>query len=98
MRAERAPRPARPSTVFRACPPLGDLRTIMGKRGREASLLLRAFPWISRMSAIAPIQRGGHELMHRFRLVAFDEVGGPTATLEELLQLLVPMRPAPSDC
>ena len=27
--------------------------------------------------------------MHRFRLVAFDEVGGPAAALEELLQLLV---------
>jgi len=38
---------------LRSCHPLGDLRTIIGQRGREASALLRAFFWISRMSSIA---------------------------------------------
>jgi hypothetical protein len=35
------------------------------------------------------LQRGGHQLMHLFRLVAFDEIGRPAAAAQELLQFLV---------
>ena len=38
---------------------------------------------------MALIQSGGHELMHLFRIVTFDEVGRPAATLQELLQFLM---------
>ena len=41
------------------------------------------------MSSMALSERGGHELMHRLRLVAFDEVGRPAAAAEELLQFLM---------
>ena len=35
------------------------------------------------------VQRGGHELVHRLRLVALDEVGRVSVAAEELIQLLV---------
>ena len=35
------------------------------------------------------VQRGGHELMHFFRLVAFHKVGRPAAAAQKLLQLLM---------
>jgi len=38
---------------FRSRPALGDLRTIMGQRGRTASFVFRAFFWICRISSMA---------------------------------------------
>ena len=38
---------------------------------------------------MAVIQGGGHELMHLFRVVAFDKVGRPAAASQKLLQFLM---------
>ena len=35
------------------------------------------------------VQGGGHEFMHRFRLIALDEVGRPAAAPQELFQLVM---------
>ena len=74
---------------FRSCPALGDLRTIIGQRGRVVSLLFRALFWICRMSSMAFSKVVGHELMHLFRLIAFHKVRRPAAASEELLQFLM---------
>ena len=36
-----------------------------------------------------PLERGGHEFMHRCRIVTLDEIGRPTASAEELFQLFM---------
>src|ERR1700690_1582621 len=48
--ARNVPSICKPSTTFGPVQPLGDLSTIIGQRGRVASLLLRALLWICRMS------------------------------------------------
>ena len=55
--------------------PLGDLRTIIGQRGRLVSFV------VPRIALDFPdvfdcvFQRGGHELMHLLRIVAFHKEG-----------------------
>src|SRR5664280_3040227 len=35
------------------------------------------------------VERGGHELMHRCRFIALDEIGRPAAAPQELIELVV---------
>ena len=84
----KVPSTCRPSTTFGPVQPLGDLRTIIGQRGRVVSFL-------SRIRLDLPnvldglVQRRGHELMHRLRLIALHEIGRPAAASEKLLQFLM---------
>ena len=79
----------RPSTTFGPVQPLGDLRTIIGQRGRVVSFLFRALLLDLPDVLDGLFQSGGHELMHLFRLIAFHKVGRPAAASEKLLQFLM---------
>ena len=61
----------------------------MGQRGRVVSFLFRAVLLDLPDVLDGLFQGGGHELMHRFRVVAFHKVGRPAAASEELLQFLM---------
>ena len=83
------PSTCRPSTIFGPVQPLGELRTIIGQRGRvsspsNAGVLLDLLDLLHRR-----VERRGHGLVHRLRLVALDEVGRPAVAAEQLLQFLV---------
>ncbi len=77
-----------PSTVVGPVQPLGERSTIIGQRGREASCRVARLMLDPMDVRDGPIERLGHQLVHALRLVALDEVRGPAAAAEELVQLL----------
>ena len=62
---------------------------IIGQAGRLRSPPFRALSWIDRISFDDRVQRRGHQLMHRFGLVSFDEIWFPAVPGKELGQFLV---------
>ena len=79
----------RPSTTFGPVQPLGDLKTIMGHRGRMASFLFRAFFWICRMPWMALSKVAAMSWCIAIWIVPFDEVGRPSTTPKKLLEFLL---------
>ena len=73
---------------LRAGPPLGVRSTIIGQRGRS----LRPVPRV-RLDALDladdGVQRRRHQLVHRFGVVALDEIRGVAVAAEQLVQFLV---------
>jgi hypothetical protein len=78
-----------PSISFGQVHPLGVRNTIIGQRGRFvkpfacASDLIR---WISPMTVSTV---GGHQFMHRLRLVTLDEMRCISVAPEEVFQFIV---------
>ena len=77
--ARQVPSTGSPSTIFGPVQPFGVRSTIIGQRGRAACGRPpsgRACCWIARISAIALVQRRGHRLVHRGRVVAGRRISG----------------------
>jgi hypothetical protein len=56
---------------------------------RPGRLRAGAGPGLDRVNGLdGLVQDGGHQLMHRFRIIALDEARVPAAATQELLQLL----------
>ena len=79
----------RPSTTFGPLQPFGDLRTIIGQRGRDESFVFSRAHLDGVDLADGLLDRRRHPPVHIFRLFAFDEEGRPAAAAEELFQFLV---------
>ena len=86
--ARKVPSIGWPSTSLGPVQPLGVRRTIIGQRGRSVAALARAR--LDRGDvADHLVERLGHELVHRGRVVALDEVGLVAVADEQRAQLVV---------
>ena len=79
-----------PSTSCGPVQPFGVRSTIIGQRGRVAGRRRsRASRWISRDLVERRVERGGHLLVHRRRVVALDEVAArsrsPSSSASQLV-------------
>ena len=80
------PSTCRPSTTFGPVQPLGVFRTIIGHRGRSIDA---PFPRIRLDAADVgdhPVERLGHELVHRAGLVPLDEVRGVAVAAQQVVR------------
>ena len=85
-----------PSTSFGPVQPFGERSTIIGQRGRAVSPVERACCLMRTNLEDALLQRRGHFLMHRRRVVAFNEVGFLAISGKQRLQFV--MGNARKDC
>ena len=78
-----------PSISFGHVQPLGERNTIIGHSGRFATAVALRVGFDALQIEDDAIERGRHELVHRVRIAAFDEVRLVAVATEQMIELFV---------